>query len=66
MKRMIQILLSPAICAVLLACSRAHLSSNLDGAQIRAKLDAIPVSAANYFSGHKRGVLLFYLLISDR
>jgi peptide-methionine (R)-S-oxide reductase len=43
MGRMIQILLSPAICAALFACSRAHSSSNLDAAQIRAKLDAVPL-----------------------
>jgi len=40
---MIKILLSPAICAALFACSRAHSSSNVDAAQIRAKLDAIPL-----------------------
>jgi hypothetical protein len=28
---------------------------DLHGAQIRAKLDAIPVSAANYFSGQRCG-----------
>jgi len=43
MRRLIRILVSPAICAALFACSRAHSSSNLDAAQIRAKLDAIPL-----------------------
>ena len=43
MRRMIQILLSPAICAALFACSRAHSSSNVDATQIRAKLDAVPL-----------------------
>ncbi|MGE5209413.1 MAG: peptide-methionine (R)-S-oxide reductase MsrB, partial [Alphaproteobacteria bacterium] len=43
MGRIIRILLSPAICGALLACSRARSSSSLDAAQIRAKLDAIPL-----------------------
>ena len=43
MGRMIRMLVSPVICAALFACSRAHSSSNLDAAQIRAKLDAIPL-----------------------
>jgi len=43
MRRMIQILLNPAICAALFACSRAHSSSNVDAARIRAKLDAVPL-----------------------
>jgi peptide-methionine (R)-S-oxide reductase len=42
MKRGIRLLLSPAICTVLVACSPAHSSSNLNAAQIRAKLEAIP------------------------
>ena len=40
---MIRILLGPAICAALFACSRTHSSSNPDAAQIRAKLDGIPL-----------------------
>ena len=36
-------LVSPVICAALFACSRAHSSGNLDAAQIRVKLDAIPL-----------------------
>jgi peptide-methionine (R)-S-oxide reductase len=40
---MIRILLGPAICAALFACSRTRSSSNPDAAQIRAKLDAIPL-----------------------
>jgi len=43
MKRRIRLLLSPAICTVLVACSPAHSSSNLNAAQIRAKLEAIPL-----------------------
>ena len=43
MERMIRILVGPVICAALVACSRAHSSSDLDAGQIRAKLDAIPL-----------------------
>lgn len=43
MERMIRILLAPVICTALVACFRAHLSSDLDAGQIRAKLDAIPL-----------------------
>jgi peptide-methionine (R)-S-oxide reductase len=39
----IRILVSSAICTALFGCSRAHSSGNLDAAQIRAKLDAIPL-----------------------
>jgi peptide-methionine (R)-S-oxide reductase len=42
MKRTIQILLGVSICIASSACSRVH-SGNLDAAQIRAKLDAIPL-----------------------
>ena len=42
MERTIQFLLSVTICIALSACSRAH-PSNVDVAQIRAKLDAIPL-----------------------
>jgi len=42
MKRTIQFLLGASICIALSACSRAH-TSNLDAAQIRARLDAIPL-----------------------
>src|SRR5437762_8328762 len=42
MKRTVQVLLAVSICIALSACSRAH-PSNLDAAQIRAKLDAIPL-----------------------
>jgi peptide-methionine (R)-S-oxide reductase len=41
MERTLQVLLTVSICIALCACSRAH-PSNLDAAQIRAKLDAIP------------------------
>ena len=42
MERTIQFLLGVSICIALSACSRAH-PSNVDAAQIRAKLDAIPL-----------------------
>ena len=42
MERTIQFLLGVTICIALSACSRAH-PSNVDVAQIRAKLDAIPL-----------------------
>ena len=42
MERTVQVLLGVSICIALSACSRAH-PSNLDVAQIRAKLDAIPL-----------------------
>ena len=58
MKRMIQILLSPAICAVLLACSRAHPSSNLDAAQIRTKLDAIPLDQQVHLTNEEWQVIM--------
>ena len=41
MKRTI-LVLSAFTCVAISACSRAH-SSNLDAAQVRAKLDAIPL-----------------------
>ena len=41
---MIQMFVGPAICAALVACSRAHSSNNLHADQIRAKLDAIPLN----------------------
>ena len=43
MKRTTQLLLGPAICAVLFACSPAHSSSNLNAPEIRTKLAAIPL-----------------------
>lgn len=39
----IRIFVGPLICIALVACSRAHSSSDLDAARIRAKLDAIPL-----------------------
>src|SRR5438309_3999462 len=42
MQRTLQFLLGVSVCIALSACSRAH-PSNLDAAQIRAKLDAIPL-----------------------
>ena len=58
MKRIIQILLSPAICAVLFACSRAHSSSNLDAAQIRTKLDAIPLDQQVHLTNEEWQVIM--------
>jgi peptide-methionine (R)-S-oxide reductase len=43
MKPTTQLLLSPAICAVLFACSPAHSSSKLNAPEIRTKLAAIPL-----------------------
>jgi len=43
MERTVQFLLGVSICIALSTCSRAH-PSNLDAAQIRAKVDAIPLS----------------------
>jgi SelR domain len=42
MERTVQFLLGVSVCIALSACSRAH-PSNVDAAQIRAKLDAIPL-----------------------
>jgi peptide-methionine (R)-S-oxide reductase len=42
MERTVQFLLGVSICIALSVCSRAH-PSNVDAAQIRAKLDAIPL-----------------------
>ena len=42
MERTVQLLLGVTICIALSACSRAH-PSNVEVAQIRAKLDAIPL-----------------------
>src|ERR1700720_814318 len=42
MERRIQFLLGVSICIALSACPRAH-PSNVDAAQIRAKLEAIPL-----------------------
>src|SRR5438067_11661565 len=42
MERTIQFLLGVSVCIALSACSRAH-PSNVDVAQIRAKVDAIPL-----------------------
>src|SRR5207248_1905939 len=42
MDRTVQFLLGVSVCIAFFACSRAH-PSNVDAAQIRAKLDAIPL-----------------------
>src|SRR5262244_2928102 len=63
---MIRILVSPAICAALFACSRAHSSGNLDAAQIRAKLDAIPLDQKVHLTNEEWHVIMsprqFYVM----
>ena len=63
---MIPILLSPAICAALFACSRAHSSSDLDAAQIRTKLDAIPLDQEVHLTNEEWRVIMspqqFYVM----
>jgi peptide-methionine (R)-S-oxide reductase len=58
MKRRIQILLSVAICAVLFACSPAHSSSNLNAAQIRTKLDTIPLNQEVHLTNEEWQVIM--------
>jgi peptide-methionine (R)-S-oxide reductase len=58
MKRRIQILLSVAICAVLFACSPAHSSSNLNAAQIRTKLDSIPLNQEVHLTNEEWQVIM--------
>jgi peptide-methionine (R)-S-oxide reductase len=66
MGRMIRFLVSPAICAALLACSRAQSSNNLDAAQIRAKLDAIPLDQKVHLTNKEWRVIMsprqFYVM----
>jgi peptide-methionine (R)-S-oxide reductase len=65
MKGTLQILLSMCVCIVLSACSRAD-SSNLDAAQIRAKLAAIPLDQKVDFTNKEWQVIMspeqFYVM----
>jgi peptide-methionine (R)-S-oxide reductase len=65
MERTLQFLLGVSICIALSSCSRAH-PSNLDAAQIRAKLDAIPLSQKVDFTNKEWQVILspqqFYVM----
>ena len=66
MRRMIRTFVSPVICAALFACSRAHSSSNLGAAQIRAKLDAVPLDQKVYLTNGEWQVIMslrqFYVM----
>jgi peptide-methionine (R)-S-oxide reductase len=66
MKRKIQLLLSPAICIVLFACSPAHSSSSLSAAQIRTKLEAIPLDQQVHLADEEWQVIMsrqqFYVM----
>jgi peptide-methionine (R)-S-oxide reductase len=66
MQRRIQLLLSPAICTVLFACSPAHSSSDLNAAQIRAKLVAIPFDQEVHLTNKEWQVIMspqqFYVM----
>lgn len=66
MKRGIQLLLSPVICTVLFACSPAHSSSNLNAAQIRTKLEAIPLDQEVHLTNEEWKVIMspqqFYVM----
>jgi len=59
-------LLSPAICTVLVACSPAHSSSDLNAAQIRAKLVAIPLDQEVHLTNKEWQVIMspqqFYVM----
>ena len=58
MKRTIQLLLSPAICAVLFACSPAHSSSNIKAPEIRTKLAAIPLDQEVHLTNEEWKVIM--------
>lgn len=58
MKRTTQLLLNPAICAVLLACSRAQSSSNLNAPEIRTKLAAIPLDQEVHLTNEEWKVIM--------
>ena len=66
MKRRIERLLSAAICMVLLACSPAHSTSDLNAAQIRAKLEAIPFDQEVHLTNEEWRVIMspqqFYVM----
>jgi peptide-methionine (R)-S-oxide reductase len=63
---MAQILLSPAICVTLFACSRAHSSSNVEAAQVRAKLEAVPLDQKVHLTNHEWHLIMsplqFYVM----
>src|SRR6266478_6640898 len=65
MKGMAQVLLDVSICVALSACSRAH-PSNLDGAQIRAKLNTIPLDQQVDFTNREWQLIMspqqFYVM----
>ena len=58
MKRTTQLLLSPAILAVLFACSPAHSSSNLNAPEIRTKLAAIPLDQEVHLTNEEWQVIM--------
>jgi peptide-methionine (R)-S-oxide reductase len=58
MKRTTQLLLSPAICAVLFACSPAHSSSKLNAPEIRTKLAAIPLDQEVHLTNEEWQVIM--------
>jgi peptide-methionine (R)-S-oxide reductase len=58
MKSTTQLLLSPAICAVLFACSPAHSSSNLNASEIRTKLAAIPLDQGVHLTNEEWKVIM--------
>ena len=66
MKRTTQLLLSPAICAVLFACSPAHSSSNIKAPEIRTKLEAIPLDQEVHLTNEEWRVIMspqqFYVM----
>ena len=66
MKHTLHLLISPAICTVLFACSPAHSTSNLNAAQIRAKLDAIPLDQEVHLTNAEWQVIMspqqFYVM----
>src|SRR5919198_6242610 len=66
MKHTIHLLISPAICTVLFACSPAHSTSNLNAAQIRAKLEAIPLDQEVHLTNEEWQVIMspqqFYVM----
>ena len=58
MKRATQLLLSPAIWAVLFACSPAHSSSNIKAPEIRTKLAAIPLDQEVHLTNEEWKVIM--------
>ena len=58
MRRRTQLLLSPAICAVLFACSPAHSSSKLNAPEIRTKLATIPLDQEVHLTNEEWHVIM--------